>query len=159
MACDSCNLTDWKSEKHGIKVDDAQLEMPTLYEMNKQLMENEKPMFGKELAKKAMELGQWLTDDEGKMEYLMLLNNELKDYTIFKLSPDTNKTDYTGELIIACLCNRGIVYSIVKQKDNAWEIWIKHKTTHEFHVYYLFDYSQAIVDVDLEYEVDKADEE
>ena len=132
-----------------------QMTTPTLYEMNKNLMANETPLTGKEVAAKRMQMDHWLTEDEGKMEYLMLLNNELKDYTIIKLSPEVNKIAYTTDVIIDCMTNRGTIYSIFKNDNNAWEIWIKYKKDNEFYVYYLFDYSTAVVDIDIEYEEDK----
>ena len=74
-------------------------------------------------------------------EYWMLLNNERKDYSVFKIE---NPDNISGELY-ETLTNRGNVLSIDQLEDGNFEIWIRDFNTDENFVYYLFDYTFGII--------------
>lgn len=123
----------------------AELEIGTLYDMNKSLMAKE-PLLD------AIEVNQKIKDmivDFYNFNYLMLLCNERRDFTIFKLRPITSEeiSNKFFEDMKETILNRGNVISIDKQPDGAYEIWIRDLITNENFVYYLFDYSNAIVEV------------
>lgn len=122
----------------------AQVELGSLYDMNKQLMKNEPILDLIIYSKKADEVVKHFN----KSTYCMLLCNERRDYTIFNL----NKYNWRGseafkDEIILTLNNRGNILSIDLQEDGAYEIWIKDFATEECFVYYLFDYSQGVIEV------------
>ena len=109
----------------------------TLYDMNKQAMAQEPPLDQILFNIKMKEIA----DVMAKKEYWMLLNNERKDYTVFKVNNSANIID---EVSIT-LTNRGQIISIDKQEDGNYEIWIRDYDTKENFVYYLFDYTFGIV--------------
>ena len=78
----------------------------------------------------------------------MLLCRERNDYTVFF---NTDKSCYKKlcEELQPTLQNRGSVILIDKQEDGVWEIWIRDIITNENFAYYLFDYSQAIIDCEV----------
>ena len=81
--------------------------------------------------------------------YYMLLCNERKDYTVFKMN-DKNSDDSIREivsiLVDECLKNRGEIRGIdlTKGKD-AIEIWLIIED--EAYCYYFFPYDAAIIEV------------
>lgn len=111
----------------------------TLYDMNKQAMAQEPPLDQILFNIKMKEIA----DVMAKKEYWMLLNNERKDYTVFKVNNPANIID---EVSIT-LTNRGQIISIDKQEDGNYEIWVRDYDTKENFVYYLFDYTFGIVKI------------
>ena len=111
----------------------------TLYDMNKQAMQQEKPL---DAIAFHIKVDDMITDlfDIHK-PYWMLLCRERNDYTLFiMLTIDGTKSE-----MIETLHNRGEILSIDKQKDGNYEIWIRDPNTKENFVYYFFDYSFGII--------------
>ena len=111
----------------------------TLYDMNKQAMAQEPPLDQILFNIKMKEIA----DVMAKKDYWMLLNNERKDYTVFKVNNPANIID---EVSIT-LTNRGQIISIDKQEDGNYEIWVRDYNTKENFVYYLFDYTFGVVKI------------
>lgn len=112
----------------------------SIYQLNKKGMDLYKPMPKEEIVSKLFE---YLVDF-CKVSYLMLLNNERKDYTIFKLNHLDQ--DLLTQEVTETLLNRGEVIDItLTENKDAVEIWIRDNK--ENYCYYLFDYSAAIVEV------------
>ena len=109
----------------------------TLYDVNKDLMAKENPLDPIDFNKKIKEVSETIA----KKEYWMLLCNERKDYSVFKIENINNITKELTETIT----NRGQVISIDKQEDGNYEIWIRDNITKENFAYYLFDYSFGII--------------
>lgn len=76
--------------------------------------------------------------------YWMLLCRERNDYTVFRL--EESKKEFFSALK-ECLTNRGKVLDITKQEDSNYEIWIRDFDTDENVVYYLFNYTNAVIEV------------
>lgn len=112
----------------------------TLYEANKQLMENEKPLDPIEFNRLTYSASLNLIEKK----YLMLLCHERRDYTLFNLDHATVR-DLNKDLI-ECLKVRGLVTSIDNLKDGNYEIWIRDKSTKEDFCYYLFDYENGVIE-------------
>lgn len=110
-----------------------------LYDLNKNLMAKETPLELDILNEKIKEVANYMITKE----YWMLLCNERKDYSIFKIECPNNLIE---ELTIT-LTNRGQILSIEKQEDGNFEIWIRDFLTQENFVYYLFDYTTGIIKV------------
>ncbi|MBO7536198.1 MAG: hypothetical protein J6T34_03540 [Bacilli bacterium] len=114
-----------------------------LYEFNKvnmlQIPPLEEAACERQLLKAAESMLLW--------EYAMLLSNERKDYTVFKID-NANMYEIEQELT-STLFNRGTIIDLYIVDNNAWEIWIKDKNENgedEAYIYYLFDYSFGVVD-------------
>ena len=115
-----------------------------VYDLNKQGMAQQKPLNHLELARKQELLEKWF---EGHVvNYAMLLCNEQKDYTIFKLTGSSTTEYIAAKETIGCLKDRGQILSIdpADEKENAYEIWLL--IDGEAYVYYLFDYSRAVIE-------------
>ena len=117
----------------------AEITLGTLYDFNKQAMKNEKFLDQYALERKIKDA----IDTIATKEYWMLLNNERKDYSVFKIENPENILDEFYET----LTNRGNVVSFDKLKDGNFEIWIRDFDTEENFVYYLFDYTFGIIKV------------
>lgn len=128
----------------------SEVALGNLYEMNKQLMEQEPPITSTELQLAKEHLRSWLTHNF-KQKYFMLLCHELRDYTLFNLDktdswkiapPDTIMS--TANDIIECMTNRGQLLVVDEQEDGAWELWIKN--SEGCFAYYLFPYGEAVLE-------------
>jgi len=129
----------------------ADISLGSVYDYNKQLMDTFKNMSKDDIREKLN------TECEAlfKKDYLMLLCNDRRDFTIIK---NTSKVqhDIVNELV-EILVNRGQVLDITLQDDGAVEIWIKgigYKDPEnqvgqqlENFAYYLFDYTEGVVEV------------
>lgn len=113
----------------------------SLYEINKNLMKEEKPLDPIATNIKITETADSMLASFKK--YWMLLSNERKDYTVFILNNSKNLSKELKETIL----NRGILLSIDKQKDGNFEIWIRDPETEENYIYYLFDYTFGVIEV------------
>lgn len=117
----------------------AEITLGDLYSFNKNAMSQINPLdpIAFNMATKAM-----VDDMADRAVYWMLLNNERKDYTVFKV----NSAEGILNEIRPTLQNRGFVLSIDKQEDGNYEIWIRDIDTKENFVYYLFDYTFGIIE-------------
>ena len=79
-------------------------------------------------------------------DYCMLLCNERKDFTIFK-NEISNHKDFTKTALSETISNRGLLLLADKQPNGAYELWIRDPVTNENFAYYLFDYTNGIVEV------------
>lgn len=113
--------------------------MGTLYDLNKNAMQNEKELSPSALRKKLTDLRLYFF----KKGYFMLLCHEQRDYTVFNITAD-NKVGVAAEDLKECLLNRGKILAIDETEDKmAYEIWLR--INGENFVYYLFPYDQAII--------------
>lgn len=125
----------------------SEVNMGTLYDINKVAIEKEGALNRPTFLKKIKEVENYFAEraEQGN-QYFMLLCNELKDYTIL------NFIDYkftqAAEDIRECLLNRGVVYSIERTEDNlAMEIWVKYEDDDELHCWYLFPYDNGVIEI------------
>lgn len=116
----------------------------TLYDINKNAMNAEKPMSAYALRNR-LDLVKKYFQDNG--EYFMLLCKEQSDYTVFRMTEKTvANANKTASILGECLTNRGDVLSIDKHDlGPALEIWLR--IDGENFVYYLFPYDEAIIEV------------
>lgn len=116
------------------------IEMGTIYELNQQLMLQEPPLDPIALNRKIKEVVDFMK----KYRYVMLLNHDRRDYTLFDI-----KTGSTLETDLKeTITNRGIIISIDKQENESYEIWIKDKDEaglDKAYCYLLFDYTQGVI--------------
>lgn len=127
----------------------SEVSLGNLYDMNKQLMENESQLNEDVLSEKGQQLERWVADVFSQ-KYLMLLCHEQRDYTVFNLDKTDTWATPDGRLepvrkdIIECLTNRGTLLAMELQPDNVWEFWIKNPEG--CFAYYLFPYGEAVLE-------------
>lgn len=123
----------------------AEVGLGTLYDMNKAIIEQQGKM-----SKTAFKdrLNGLVTDFFKTTDntYYMMLCNEQRDYTVFRISEFEAISKAVQELK-ECIENRGAVMSIEKDKNGAIEIWIKDMSDEQNYCYYLFPYDTAIIEV------------
>lgn len=138
------------------KEKETSFELGTLYDMNKNLVQNsEKALSQGMLNSKKEEIKNFLKKTNN--EYYMLLCHERRDYTLFDLGYETYYTykekckKIADVLIDECLKNRGEIRGIDITKDKqAIEIWIS--TEEDSYAYYFFPYDEGIIDIEEELE-------
>lgn len=120
----------------------SEIEIGTLYDINKELMKTAKPLDNKEINKQLVRVKDFFSGDE--VRYYMLLSKERSDYTVFRLKNSLSSTKAIKDLK-ECLNNRGETLSIEKTEDNvAFEIWLR--IDGENFVYYLFRYDFGVIE-------------
>ena len=120
----------------------SNIEMGTLYEMNRNVAAAQKELSRTELKKGLREIKYFFLENSNK--YFMLLCREKYDFTLLK-----HKRDFSIHKIIQdleeCLSNRGQILSIdLTDAKDAFEIWIK--IDNEAYVYYLFPYDIGVIE-------------
>lgn len=127
------------------KEKELQANLGSLYDMNKQLVEQTcKPLNHLELAAiqpKLEDWFNWIIDT-----YAMLLCHERRDYTVFHLyeTQNENPPAVAANELLGCLTDRGEILSIEENSDHAWEIWLR--INKELYCYYLFRYDDAVIE-------------
>lgn len=120
----------------------AELEL-NLYDYSKQLVSQMKPLDPLEFNTQIAEIGYSMS----KNKYTMLYCKDLSDFTIFVSKDDTGCPKNFATNLAETIANRGHLITTELQSDGAWEIWIRSRESKEDNVYYLFDYSNGIVEV------------
>lgn len=127
----------------------SEVNLGNLYDMNKQLMEQEVEISNEVLAQKMDAIHDWLWDNNTK--YYMLLCHERRDYTVFNLDKTNSwkQVEHRNccamvEDIVECMRNRGIILAMDLQPDGVWELWIR--ADGECFAYYLFPYTDAVLE-------------
>lgn len=115
-----------------------------LYDANKQLLANEKPLDPIIKSKKIHNIADTINKKTGKESFYMLLCRERNDYTLFNFRNPQDYSDFINDFN-ECLYNRGEVLAIDKQESGAWEIWLRDIETEEIVVYYFFDYNLGVL--------------
>lgn len=122
----------------------SNIEMGTVYEMNRNVAAAQKELSRTELKKGLREIKYFFLENPNK--YFMLLCREKYDFTLFNLK---HKRDFSIHKIIQdleeCLSNRGQILSIdLTDAKDAFEIWIK--IDNKAYVYYLFPYDIGVIE-------------
>ena len=124
---------------------ESELSLGNLYQMNKQIIAQQKPLSKKDFEKIEKELEQWFNWYlDG---YAMLLCRERYDFTVFHLYQKANKNPpaVAAKELIELVKERGTPFSMERNlDDNNWEIWIK--IDNELFVYYLFDCENMVIE-------------
>lgn len=136
---------------------DASLDFGNLYEMNKNLhydTKMDKPLSKTELkaVMKAV-LTPYLKNKALTNSYFMLLNNEKRDYTVFRFinTIGDKSIDKMIDECIECFENRGLVISVEAVEMGGIEIWFQStknpKGPQDFYCYYFFPYDNAVIEI------------
>jgi hypothetical protein len=122
----------------------SEMELGTIYGINKAAVAAETPLKPFEIKDKLREVKTFLNDNKDK--FFMLLCREKYDFTLFDFY---NKTDIALKTATTdlqeCLENRGTIISIdLTENKDAYEIWLK--IDDEAFVYYLFPYDLGVIE-------------
>lgn len=132
----------------------SEFEAGTLYDLNKSLVQqNEKILEQGVINSKKEIIMNYLRKIDNT--YYMLLCNERKDYTVFRIG-SYNEDMYLNHehqykelidiLVDECLVNRGEIRGIdLTKNQDAIEIWLS--IDGEAYVYYFFPYDTAIIEL------------
>lgn len=126
----------------------AELSLGTLYDANKQIMNNQqkiKPLNALELAaaeKKIENFFNMQCDNYG-----MLYCKDRSDFTIFHMyeKQNPNPPALAAAECVGCCTDRGDILSIEELEDKNFEIWLR--IDGEAYAYYLFPYDNAVIEV------------
>ena len=126
----------------------SNLEMGTVYDLNKQLVETaEKVISPYKLNEKKKIIKQFVR--ENKDNYFMLLCNERRDYTLFNIisNKEEDKLNELANVFVdECLQNRGNIKGIdLTENKDAIEVWLSIEG--EYYCYYFFPYNAGVVEV------------
>lgn len=134
----------WTGTEWSMVAKNINLKM-TNYELNQQVMSQMKPLSEEEISSRLEIIEEFFKNI--KNEYLMLLCNELKYYTVFKTSSQ-DETAYNtfSNAVLDILNNLGEIKDIYNNDNGAIEIWSTHQDGTS-HCYYLFGYDAGIVPV------------
>lgn len=117
-----------------------EIEMGTLYQVNKNLLMTEKAMTRDALRQAYKKIKKFFI--ETKDQYFMLLCREQYDFTLFNF---TNKENIKIKDLEECLTNRGEVICIdLTENKDAFEIWLNIHD--EPFAYYLFPYDLGVIE-------------
>lgn len=140
------------------KKPDANLNMGSLYDMNKKIhfdtRKTEKPL-SKTALKETMTavLTPYLKNKALTNSYFMLLNNERRDYTVFRFVNVINEKgiDKMINECIECFETRGLVISVEAVEMGGIEIWFQStknpKSVNDYYCYYFFPYDNAVIEI------------
>lgn len=131
-----------KKNKNNKKDTMHKVELGSLYDINKSLIENNVvSLTEEEMDEKKQMVITFLEDTDN--HYYMLLCNDRKDYTVFH--KDGGVECLQDILIDECLPNRGKTksFELTENKD-AIEIWLS--IDGESYCYYFFPYDSAIIE-------------
>lgn len=124
-------------------------EAPTIeldnYSIHKQLYAQMEPLSEKDLNKKLTSIGGWFSAHLTS-NFFMLMCKEISYYTVFHLK-SLNYTKAVEELK-KTLEFRGTIIDInYVHGEDAYECWVKNADG-EVEMYYLFDYSWGVIEID-----------
>lgn len=120
----------------------SDIELGTLYDMNKVAVAAETPLKKHEIKDKMRDIKTYFKEGN---KYFMLLCRERSDYSIFNF---TKKTDVSLQHAIndlqECLENRGKIMAINFERELIYEIWLMIKD--QAYAYYLFPYDIGVLE-------------
>lgn len=132
-----------KKQKRKISGKTTNVELGSLYDINKSIINNLPSLTQEEIQEKNAEIEDFILHTADT--YYMLLCNDRKDYTIFNLKETDSFKEAIQILLEECLPNRGEIKSINLTEDKqAIEIWLF--IDKESYCYYFFPYSLGVIE-------------
>jgi len=133
-------------------MEEKTIEVGTLYDLNKQIISQLPEMPQEQIQEQLFKIKEWIAASD--TNYIMLLCREKADYTLFHfcgrrmvISWEKDIPSNTIKALEECIKNRGILMSINKATEDAWEIWIKDFFDKEIHMYMLFECGQMVIEI------------
>jgi hypothetical protein len=126
----------------------SEISLGNLYDMNKQIMVKAPEIDINVLSQKKEGLMKWV-NEHFKQSYFMLLCNERKDYTVFRMRDTVATIGAVQDMVndvIECMTNRGTLLAIDLQEAGGWELWMRDEIENEAYMYLLFPYGSAVIE-------------
>ena len=140
------NGTDWDPVEINFGNEEEEINTGlTLYDLNKSIVSQLKPMTIEEIQAKEDVFKSY--KEKSGNDYHMLLCKDYSYYTIFKFNMASEFKSF-GEAVITIITELGDVYGIEEQNDGAIEIWIKPNYDEDVetpYAFYLFPYDAGVV--------------
>lgn len=123
----------------------SDIQCGNVYEWKQNEMSLQIPLDKETLVKNLANIGAWFSSDL-TVQYYMLLNKELADYSIFNfLSHNFYKgVQELEEVLDRCGFVQAIDYN---HEHNYFEIWVKNRDTNNSHMYILFPCDDFILEI------------
>jgi len=129
------------------KAEMAKVDLPELtvdmYSLNKSLYTSATPLSPTKI-REGFEKIQRTYNAAKESTYYMLLNNELRYYTLFHKSTDS--IEPFGDVVKECVEGFGIIKDVASVENNAFEIWVTTEKN-ETYCFMLFDYTAGVIEV------------
>lgn len=125
----------------------AKIDLPELtvdmYSLNKSLYINATPLSPTKI-REGFEKIQRTYNTMKESTYFMLLNNEIRYYTLFHKSANSNES--FGDVVKECVEGFGTIKDVASVENNAFEIWVTDEKN-ETYCFMLFDYTAGVIEV------------
>lgn len=125
----------------------AKVDLPELtvdmYTLNRSLYTSATPLSPTKI-REGFEKVQRTYNAAKESTYYMLLNNELKYYTLFHKSADSIES--FGDVVRECIEGFGTIKDVASVENNAFEIWVTTEKN-ETYCFMLFDYTAGVIEV------------
>ena len=125
----------------------AKIDLPEItvdmYSLNKSLYTKATPLSPTKI-REGFEKIQRTYNSMKESTYFMLLNNEIRYYTLFHKSPDS--VEPFGDVVRECVESFGTIKDVASVGNNSFEIWITNKQN-ETYCFMLFDYTAGVIEV------------
>ena len=102
--------------------------------------------FCRNLIKRSIQIGQNTCNRRNGIHFPIRQRQCAGFYTIFNIISSEEADSIEFELG-PTLRNRGKILSIDQKEEKAWEIWIRDEHDNENFVYYLFNYDDAVIEI------------
>lgn len=113
----------------------------TLYELNQIAITSLPALTKEQIAEKKEIIKTYLNPIDH--EYYMLLNNELKYYTLFEIGLDLPIFSAPEDEIMDCLLALGDLKDVYLNEQNAVECWVTKEN--QSYLYLLFEYDEGVI--------------
>ena len=127
----------------------TEVSLGNVYELNKNLIKQLKPMNDIEIAAMYGKIETWLRSDKQKSNfYYMLMCREKYDFTIFNLNTSNSENpEYEAiKEIFDIAFSRGKIIEICQDEHGtAYEFWLLIED--EVFLYLLFPYDQGVIEI------------
>lgn len=114
----------------------------SLYDLNKQLIAQLSDLTDQEIEEKRAILREFKEAREA--QFYMLLNNEIRYYTLFEINEDFLNTYPFEQEVIHCLLSLGPIKAIDLNSDGVIEAWVDNADAGII-VLYLFPYDEGVI--------------
>lgn len=122
----------------------AEIEIGSLYDINKQIIGQDKILDQYELQRKVDELADIMIDSK----YFALICNERHYYTVFNCKEAS--TSNISRNVYDILTSLGDVCDIIPSSSNelTFEVWIKDYMTNEVNMYFMTNWDEGVIECD-----------
>lgn len=130
-------------ENKNVSIKDGNLATLSLYDLNKQII-SQMPELTNEKIEEKINLIKEFGKARGA-EFYMLLNNEIRYYTLFRLVQEYANVYSFEQEVINCLKYLGTIKAIDLNSDGVIEAWVQLHENDEVIVLYLFPYDEGVI--------------